>query len=37
MEVLSFSTKPTGQQMLSFLTLLNILIHGVYEKFDENC
>ena len=32
-----FSEKPTGQQMRAMLSVLNILINEVCQKFDKNC
>ena len=32
-----FSEKPTGQQMRVMLSVLNILINEVCQKFDKNC
>ena len=32
-----FSGKPTGQQMRAMLSVLNILINEVCQKFDKNC
>ena len=32
-----FSEKPTGQQMRAMLSVLNILINVVSQKFDKNC
>ena len=32
-----FSEKPTGQQTRAMLSVLNILINEVCQKFDKNC
>ena len=32
-----FSEKPTGQQMRAMLSVPNILISEVCQKFDKNC
>ena len=31
------SEKPTGQRTSAMLSILNIIIHEVYRKFDKNC
>ena len=32
-----FSEKPSGQQMRAMLSVLNLLINEVCQKFDKNC
>ena len=36
-KAITFSEKPTGQQMRAMLSVLNILINEVCRKFDKNC
>ena len=36
-KAITFSEKPTGQQMRAMLGVLNILINEVCRKFDKNC